>query len=445
MLDKAKEIKEEDLISLNQEFNSNRVNKALMTASNKCNLQDLVYVKEAKSLNPNYFSINIKTLPVANQKQSGRCWIFAGLNVLREIVAKKLNLDKFELSQNYIAYYDKIEKVNYALESIIDLLDKDYDDRTLKTILAYPVGDGGQWDMFKNLIKKYGVMPKMAMEETFSSSHTRESSILINRRIRKFAYQAKELHEQNKDNEVIELKNEVLKELYNLINISFGTPATKFDFEYVDKDQNYHIKKDLTPKEFYEKYVGIDIDNYVSIINAPTKDKPFHDTFTVDYIGNVIGGNPIKYLNLPMNEFKERVISQLKSGEVVWFGSDCSKFADRAGGLWAPEQYDYSILGIDVSFDKAAMLNYSESAMNHAMVITGVNLDGDKPNRWKIENSWGKDVAMDGYFTATDKWFNEAVFQAVVNKKYLTKEEQDELNKEPHHLNPWDPMGTLAD
>ncbi len=446
MLDNAKEINQRDYKKFKESFDKERVNKILQNAANKNKLSTLAFVGTSKVGNYDNFSIDIKTLPATAQKQSGRCWIFAATNVLREVVANKLNLADFELSQNYVAFYDKLEKVNYMLESVIDLLDKKKDDRTLQHVVMWGVGDGGQWDMFKSLVKKYGLVPKNVMDETASSSGTNESNFVINRLIRKFSAKAYKLHQEGKDNQISKLKDEVLNQAYKILSIAFGTPVEEFDFEYVDKDGVYHLDRGLNPKKFYQKYIGLNLDDYVSVINAPTEDKPYYQTFTVDYIGNVIGGNPICYLNLPQEELKELVVKQLKAGEVVWFGSDCGKYGQRDEGFWAPEQYDYnSLFNIDLEMDKADMLDFREAAMNHAMVITGVNLVDDKPTKWKIENSWGKDIAHAGYFTATDLWFDNFVFQAVVNVKYLNEKQQKALAKKPKHLNPWDPMGTLAD
>ena len=445
MLESAKSIDNELLKKFKKDFDKDKLARAMQHAASNTNLSQLAYVAESKVGNSHQFSIDIKTMRVTNQKSSGRCWIFAATNVLREIIGKKLKLDSFELSQNYLAFYDKLEKINYALESVIDLCDRDHDDRTLAHIIGYPVGDGGQWDMFKSLVKKYGVVPKNVMDETFQSSNTRESDMLINNMIRKFAAIASKLAKDKKFDEIRTLKDKYLEDLYRLLVISFGKPVEKFDFEYVDKDNKYHLVKNLTPLKFYEKYVGIDIDDYVSLINSPTLDKPYYQTFTVDYVGNVIGGNDIHYLNLPMEELKEVALKSLKDGEIVWFGSDCGKFGSRDGGFWAPEQYDYELaFGLDVMMEKCDMLDFRHSAMNHAMVITGVNLKDDKPTKWKIENSWGPDAGISGYYTATDKWFDLFVYQIVVNKKYLTDEQKKCLEKKPIHLNPWDPMGTLA-
>ena len=271
MLENARGITPELLKKFKKDFEKDKVACVMEHAASKTPLSQIAYVPKSKVGNYHQFSIDIKTMKATNQKSSGRCWIFAATNLLRELVGKKINVDDFELSQNYLAFYDKLEKINYALESVIDLADRDHDDRTLAHIVGYPVGDGGQWDMFKSLVKKYGVVPKNVMDETYGSSNTRESDMLINNMIRKFASIACKLKKENKVEEIIALKDKTLEDLYRLLVISFGKPVEKFDFEYVDKDKKYHLVKNLTPLKFYEKFIGVDIDDYVSLINSPTK------------------------------------------------------------------------------------------------------------------------------------------------------------------------------
>ncbi len=437
----------EEYVELNRNYASTPQNVILRHALSKTDI--LTTVSDSKNrveVQPN-FSIDIKTLPVANQKMSGRCWIFAGLNVLREIIAKKCNLDHFELSQNYVALFDKLEKSNYLLASIIDLLDEKPDDRVLMHLLVNGVGDGGQWDMFRNLVVKYGVVPQSVYEETFQSSNTKLSDQLLNSYIRQFAYEAQKLVHEGKDKKEIDiLKEEVLNKIYSLLVNSFGVPPQKFDFEYTDKDGKYHLETGYTPVSFFTKYIGSEIDEYVSIINSPTKDKPFMKSYTIDYLGNVIEGKLVTHLNLPMERIKELVINQLKDGRVVWFGSDVGAYGDKSTGVWDDLSYDFmSAFGFDIKFDKAAMLDYHASAMNHAMVITGVNLKGNSATKWKIENSWGDAYGNKGYFIMSSSWFDTFVYQAVILKKYLTAEELAAYNAKPIVLDPWDPMGTLAD
>lgn len=435
-----KEIFIEDLNKIEKEYSKNIGYTIARRALNKTKISDLSIKSEQTEYTRNAFSIDLKTLPVTNQKRSGRCWIFAGCNVIREKIAQKYNLKDFELSQNYIAFYDKLEKCNYLLEKIISLKDREKDDRTLDYLLSTGIQDGGQWDLFVNVVNKYGLVPKSAFPETFQSSNTAEIDKLLNKYIRKFAYDIR-----NTKVDIQAEKDKYIKNIYKILCSSFGVPPKEFSFEYVDKDKNYHIIKDLTPLKFYKEIVPINLNDYVSIINSPTDDKPFNKVYTVDFLGNVLEGNEIIYLNLEIERLKELAISQLKEGETVWFGSDCGKEADRENGIWDDKTFDIDTLfQINSEMSKGEMLDTRESAMNHAMVITGVNLDENKPTKWKIENSWGDDVANKGYYTATDTWFSKFVYQIVVNKKYLTEKEQEILKEEKIRLKPWDPMGTLA-
>jgi len=427
-------------------YNSDSKNTIVRHALSRTAISDTLFNSASVAGVTLDFSTEVKTMKVANQKASGRCWIFAGLNLLREIVAKKINVGDFELTQNYISLYDKIEKSNYALESVIQLVDKDSEDRVLQFILNCPVSDGGQWDMFVNLVKKYGLMPKNAFPETFQSNNTRESDFLVNAAIRNFAYDARKLHLEGKDNEIRPLKDKVMANIYKMFLNCFGVPPKSFTFEYTDKDGKYHAEEGMTPMSFFEKYIGSEVDEYQSLINSPTNDKPYGRNFTVDFLGNVVEGKPINHLNVTMDRMKELIIAQLKSDLPVWFGSDVGFYRDRTSWAWDGNAFDYvSSFGFDCKFDKAGMLDYRHSAMNHAMLITGVNEANGVANRWKIENSWGGDNGSCGYYVMTPSFFDTFVYQAVVNKKFLSKEELEATKAEPIHLNPWDPMGTLAD
>lgn len=438
-------ISKEEIKKMQKAYDKSKTQLVLRRALNRNSLANIANNMETCQKSTMKFSIDIKTLKATAQKSTGRCWIFAGCNVLREIVAKKLQLENFEFSQNYIAFWDKFEKANYYLETIMELIDCDYDDRVFAHLTSRPIQDGGQWDMFVNIVQKYGLMPKDAMPETFQSSNTATMNQIISNRLRKFTARAQKLHKAGQKEELMREKDKTLKEIYFLLNSCFGRIPESFKFEYVDKDQNYHCEEKLTPYSFYEKYVGLDLDDYISIINAPTEDKPFNKTYTIQHLGNVVGGKPIHYLNLEMEEFKEAVLKQLKTQEPVWFGSDCGKAGDRSNGIWDDEAFSYEeVLEMDLEMCKACSLNYRESAMNHAMVITGVNLVRGKPNRWKIENSWGEEAGSKGYFVMTDSWFDKYVYQAVINKKYLTEAQQKAAEQKPIVLKPWDPMGTLA-
>jgi bleomycin hydrolase len=423
------------------DFNSDVTNLVLKRALTKNELQNIALKQEGKPVTTFKFYKEVKTLPVTNQEKSGRCWIFAGLNVLREIIAKRFGLKEFELSQNYVAFYDKLETINYFLETVDDFIDADKDDRTLQHLVRVGIQDGGQWDMFVSLIEKYGIVPKDAMDETANSSSTGTMNKFINLKLRQYVDKSRK-DKANKET----YKQETLKELYGFLISNFGNPPREFNFEFVDKDSVYHIEENFTPKSFMIKYIGDILGEYVSVINAPTDDKPFNKTFTVEYLGNVVEGRTIKYLNLEMQDLKNKVLEQLNNDEVVWFGSDVGHYGDRDLGVWADDRYDYeNVFRLDFSLEKAAMLDYGHSQMNHAMVITGYAKTNDKPTKYKIENSWGEKSGKKGYYIASDSWFDKFVYQAVINKKYLTPSELKIWEEEPIKLKPWDPMGSLAD
>ena len=329
---------------------------------------------------------------------------------------------------------------------MIELADRPLTDRLVTFLLDSAIGDGGQWNMLVNVVEKYGVIPKAAMQETFQSSHTRDMNRLINTLLRKGALALREAAANGQDTEAV--KNIFLKDAYRLLSMCFGEPPKEFDFEYTDKDKVYHVDRKLTPHTFYEKYVGFNLrEDYVGIINSPTEDKPFYQNCTIDYLGNVAGAPPVTYLNLPMEDLKDLIVKQLKDGRVVWFGSDVGFMGEREMGIWSDAVFDFDgTLGIDFSMTKEERLNIRESAMNHAMVITGVNLDENgKPNRWKIENSWSDERGEKGYFVMNAGWFDKYVYQAVVDKSYLNEKQLAALHTEPLHFMPWDPMGTLAE
>ncbi len=393
------------------------------------------------------FSTDIKTMKSTNQKSSGRCWLFAATNVLREHIAKELNLEDFELSQSYMAFWDKFERCNYFFEAILETAGLPLNDRTVNFLLQGGLSDGGQWDMFTSLVRKYGVVPKDAMPETFQTSNTRGSNQYISKFMRKNALSLRKMAAGGASREALEAeKKALLAKCFSFLSSCYGEPPETFDFEYVDKDKNFHRESGMTPLSFRDKYFDGVWDDYVSLIHAPTADKPFDRLYTVKYLGNVAEDKGVRHINLTMEELKAAVLRQLQDGEVVWFGSDCGKFGDRDSRFWDDQSFDsLPATGLDVAMTKEEMLDCCDSAMNHAMCFTGVNIGEDgKPNRWKIENSWGSEGLNEGYYMASDSWFDLLVYQAVVHKKYLG-DKAAILDTDPIVLDPWDPIGSLAD
>ena len=393
------------------------------------------------------FSIDIDTGKVADQKRSGRCWMFAALNTMRHSMREKLHMkDDFELSQNYTFFWDKLEKSNYFLENVLKTAELPTSNRKVAWLMQTPQQDGGQWDMLVALIQKYGVVPQTVMPETFNSSNSMEINKQLNLKLRKDAVELRELVAANKsDADIQKAKEKMLNEIYRMLAYTFGEPPANFDFEYRDTDNNYHRIENITPQEFFKKYVGWNLDDYVSIINAPTADKPFNHMYTVEMLGNVLGGRQVRHLNLDMQTFRKVAIEQLKHGESVWFGSDVGQESDRKKGIMDTNLYHQDeLFDVDFSMSKAERLDYGESMMTHAMVLTGVDLVDGQPTKWKVENSWGDKVGEKGFFVMSDDWMEEFCYQIVVNKKYLPKDLQEILKEEPTVLAPWDPMGALA-
>lgn len=398
------------------------------------------------AMNP-VFSEEIDTGKVADQKQSGRCWMFAALNTFRHKMNAAFNLKDFELSQNYTLFWDKFEKANYFFESIIKTVDEPLDGRLVSWLLTTPQQDGGQWDMLVALIEKYGAVPKQVMPETYQSNHTLELNSLLNAKLREDAGVLRALHEKGQSTADLEAEKEkMLENFYRMLVFSLGEPPKKFDFEYRDAEKKeFHRETGITPQDFYKKYVGMNLDDYVSLINAPTKDKPFNKTYTVQYLGTVVGGRPIKYLNVDIETLKSLAIHQIKENETVWFGCDVTQYSDKDFGVMDKALYDYdTAFSTKFGLTKAQRLDYQDSCLTHAMVLSGVNLVDGKSNRWKVENSWGEKVGTKGYFVMSDEWMDEFTYQVVINKKYLSDELKAAFDQEPIQLQPWDPMGALA-
>ena len=344
------------------------------------------------------YSIDLEHGKVANQKASGRCWMFAALNTFRHRLFNNFKLEEFELSQSYTFFWDKYEKANYFHENILKTAGEPVTSRNVAFLLQTPQQDGGQWDMIVSIFKKYGVVPKSVMPESFSSSASSDLNKYLNKKLRQDAKVLRDLVARGaSEEEINETRKQLMQEVYDLLSVTLGTPPETFDFEYRDKDKEFHRHLNLTPQSFFEQFVGLNLDDYVSIINSPTADKPFNRSYTVEMLGNVVG-NQVRYLNLDMATFKELAIRQLEQGESVWFGCDVGQSSNRGNGRLALNNFDLKgLTGNDYSLTKGERLEYGDSLMTHAMVLTGVNLVDGKPNRWKVENSWGEESRVEGF------------------------------------------------
>ncbi len=411
--------------------------KTLQAAMAKTELKELAFVPTAAAKLNGDFTLELKTRGVTFQQKSGRCWLYAVLNILRERISEACELDKFELSANYLSFYDKLEKANNFLELVIENAHKPLNDRMMEYILG-GVGDGGYWDMAADLVKKYGVVPASVMPETWQSTHTEKFLKLLNSLLRKDAGKLRAVIAAGEDPQPV--KEAMLEEVYRMECIAFGEPPKRFSFEYRDKNNEYHCVRDLTGRAFYEQFVGDTLDDYITVTNHPTHGLPMNLYYVFHYMGSMANRDVIN-LNLSLEEMEELTIKQLRDGEPVWFGCDAGAYGDRDKGVWDQDSVNWSGLmgGVDFELSKGDRLEYHDSFATHAMIFVGVNFDeAGRPDRWKIENSWGEDVGKKGYFVCSEAYFREYVYEVIVRKKHLTEAQRALLEQPPLRIQPWE-------
>jgi len=373
---------------------------------------------------------------VTNQKSSGRCWLFAALNMIRNSFIDKNKLkDDFEFSQSYLFFWDKFERVNYFINAYQETKGQESDSQMVQFLLKEPVGDGGQWQMFVNLVNKYGLLPKSEFPETKHSSNSRGLNMVLTKKLREYCKQIR-CNEFKKD--------EALEEIYTILVKFLGQPPNNFTWEYLDKDNKYHQESNLTPLSFLKK-ININLDDYISVINDPRN--TFNVNYGVKYLGNVLEGKEVKHLNKDMETIINVIKKSIDNNEPVWFGCDVGQFLNSKANIMDVNIFDMeSYLDIKFSLKKKERIEYCESLMTHAMLITGYNLDEvGNINRFEIENSWGGDGPNSGYYTMTLEWAKEYLYQISINKKYLSNEDLKLSDSQIQtRFSPWDPMGSLA-
>lgn len=408
------------------------------------NLQDVATNWEQFTSIHHTFSNTVSpALPATCQHQSGRCWIFASLNLLRIPFAKKHKLEKFEFSQSYLFFFDKLEKANFFLENILTTLNEPLEGRLVDHLLKSPIPDGGQWDMFVNLIKKYGIVPKSIFPDSKASLNSSSLNYILGLKLRAGAKVLRDLKAKGApEKTLLSQKNLLMNEVYRIIATHFGIPPESFDWEYVDKDKKFHSYRNLTPKTFFQNHIDFDFNDMVCLVNSPRKSTPFNRSYTVSYLGNVVEGDPVCFLNVSIDVMKKAAVSSIKDNNPVWIGCDVTKFFRRELGVMDAALYEYEHLyHTTFDLDKAGRIDFGEAKIAHAMLFTGVNLIGGKAEKWRVENSWRKEVGDKGYYIMTDKWFDDYMFEIVVHKKHLTKKHFAEYKAEPKVLPPWDPFG----
>ena len=442
------------LPSANAAFASNPLNTLAMNA---CTTHDPTSILQNRThsaaSHQHHYSVRCsKELKATSQKSSGRCWIFACLNVMRNQMQKSMQLpDDFELSQTYVFYYDKLERCNYFLEQIIDTSSEPLDGRLVQHLLYHPMNDGGQWEMLVNVIDKYGVVPKSVYGDSWSATASVKFNRLMTALLRGWAQELRDAAAEGKSKERLgEMKEAKMVEAHRVLTIHFGKPPESFEWSYHDsgKDKKFHLFQDQTPLSFYKDHVPLAVSEQCSLINDPRNE--YFKAYTVDRLGNVAGGKPVLYVNVPIDLLKKYTLETLQDDVPVWMGCDVGKDFNRAKQVMDTGQYDYDLVfGTGPKQTKEQRLRYGQSEMTHAMVFTGADLkEGESvPGRWRVENSWGSDTGDSGYALMTDAWFTEYMYQIVIDKKRLQGDERIRAcleETDPVVLPAWDPMGSLA-
>jgi bleomycin hydrolase len=433
-----------DLELLRKEFSANPVYRLAQNAVTRVTVDDVAINREIVNNTDHSLSVLLDDWKVTDQQRSGRCWLFAGLNLLRVGAMKKMGLKEFEFSQNYAMFWDKIERANYFLEAIIETADRDIDDRTVAHLLSAVADDGGQWNMFIALVNKHGLVPKAFMPETQSSGDTGRMNAALRALLRQGAKSLREAARQGTDAARAE-KADILRVIYRVLCIHLGTPPDRFEWQWTDKDREFHRDGVLTPREFADRYVDLPVDEYVCLVHDPRPSSPVGRTFTVEYLGNVLGAPPVTYLNVEMSLMKDVAAKALEGGEPVWFGCDVGKMMSNEYGLWDANLFDLpSVYGTEFTLSKADRLIFHETQMTHAMLFTGVDVADGATRKWRVENSWGSSKGKDGFYTMNDSWFDQYVFEIAARRGALPEELRAALDAEPIVLPAWDPMGALA-
>ena len=382
-----------------------------------------------------------------SQKKSGRCWLFSSLNFLRSRARESLGIKNFEFSQSYVFFWDKFERANWFLTDIIATSDEPVDGRLVQFLLGDVLGDGGQWDMAVSVYMKYGLVPKEVMPESEASTNSRPMNARLRAVLHIGALRLREAIAAGASAEEVDTqRRKILADVWKILVVCLGEPPVRFNWQWRDDEGNFHRDGEITPHEFYERHVGVDLSEYICLVDDPRPENPKGSMETVEHLGNVVGGRPIRYLNAPVEEIKRIAAAQIAAGEAVWFGADVSQPYDRGLGFFVTGIHDYDgLFDGDFSSTKLERVRSGESAMDHAMLFTGVDLDeAGQPRAWRVENSWGDEPGDSGFFTMDDQWFTDNVFEVVVPKSALPEDLAAAVDSEPIVLPAWDPMGTLA-
>ncbi len=449
---KAQNITPEMLQSLDQSVGQTTADKALINAVTGSDLKTLSLNRNNIATNDHSFKYKVKVNGITNQKSSGRCWMFTSLNILRPKVIEKYNLPNFEFSTNYLYFYDLLEKSNLFYEQIIltrklkmneDIgayvakAGKNESGHTVNWLFKQPIGDGGVWNSFVNLAEKYGVVPKKVMPETFHSEKSAGLNKLLRRKLREDGLK---LRSAKNEKAARTLKQDMLKDVYRILTLTLGQLPKDFAWRYTDKDGELSEKKRYTPTEFYSEIVGVELDDYIMLMNDPSR--PYYKLYEISYDRNVMEGKNWKYINLPAEKVKKIALESIKANEAMYASCDVGKQLNSKEGLCAIDNYQYGqLLGVNFGMNKIERIQTGESGSSHGMALIAVDVDNNEnTTMWQFENSWGSTSGHNGYLTFTDDWFTEYMFRIVPHKKFVDEEILKILDTKAIILPPWDPM-----
>ena len=427
-------------------FENNSTNTALQNAISHNDIKKLAASRVNDGKVNHFFSDEVNTKGISNQKRSGRCWLYTGLNTLKPMVQEKYSLNEFEFSQTYNFFWDQFEKANLFLAIAFSTSDLPMTDKKVEWLFKNPIGDGGQWTNFADNINKYGLVPADAMPDSYQSENTAMMSRLLRRKLKEMGLEMRALARTKMNTQAQEeIKLDMLKQIYRILALSLGEPPTEFEWQYKDKEGNLSDIKTYSPKEFYDEIIGIDLNEYVMLMDDPRHE--YNKIYEVEYDRTLFEGNNWKYINLPVDQIKEFAKQSILANEAMYFSCDVGKQFDGKNGYLDINNYNYDdLFGLKFGMDKKQRIETFESGSTHGMALVGVNILPDgSTNKWKLENSWGATKGNKGYLTMTDEWFTEYMFRLVVNKKHLTQEVLNVLEQKAELLPPWDPMFSMEE
>ncbi len=431
----------EMLTEISKGWSGSGTDKALRNAIGQTAINTLAVNAENAAMIDTEFSDRVKTRGITDQKSSGRCWLFTGLNVLRAAAIDKWDLGDFQFSQCYCFFWDQLEKSNLFLQAIIDTRDKPIDDREVDWLFSHPVADGGTFTGVADIVTKYGLVPASVMPETAVANSTSQMRTHLSNLLRQDGLRLRELAAAapsgkkakkypSVEQQLQAEKTKMLAEVYHVLALCLGVPPTEFEWK----------GKTVTPVEFYQELLGYDLQGgYVMLMNDPSRE--YGKVYEIQYDRHVYDGHNWLYINLPMDRIKEMAVASIKANVAMYFSCDVGKFLDRSKGVLDLANYDYgSLLGVDFTMDKKQRVQTHASGSSHAMTLMAVDLKDGKPVKWMVENSWGASSGYKGHLIMTDEWFNEYMFRLVVEKRFVPADILAMLQQKPVLLPAWDPM-----